>query len=587
MQVTTTGSQAFDTTENTSTTTLTGLVDLVATQLTDDVQSPPQGSAQTLQGFIQNASNLAAGPFTVTLYLGDPLSPQLGLTVLATQNFTNGLAANTSTMLSFPVTIPSGAADDVYTMVVDSGGALVESNENNNEARYELDYRGDPAIAAAQTAPVTATLLNSGNSNNVQVTVNVSNLDLSGGTISNIPIDLQVSRNGGPLTTLGQMVIASLAPGASTQEVFTVTALAGDDLFVASVDSSAFAQDINPSNNIGTADLTVAGLPTLTATLGLSRPASVAGTSLTLNATVMNNGIADATSVPLVVLASLTSGGPSVVIGNATVPSVTGLASQLVQISLNTSGLAPGLYTITLEIDPGQTIIQGSDAGNVVTTSEILLVPNSDVATGTTGIDGITLVQDLDGVHVDWTLNGSSGGQLPINDPNGLTINGNGANDVITLVYTSGNPLPNTLHLNSGTGNFMINGLQGTNPLAATKLDLGRSTVFISYSASDPIAAIKTYLHNGYNNGAWNGAPTATTGVITSANAAASPTHVTGIGYADFADGQGIDTMPNTIELTYTLYGDANLDHQVNSADLQILLFNFNRPGAWDQADFN
>src|SRR5215469_16667795 len=80
---------------------------------------------------------------------------------------------------------------------------------------------------------------------------------------------------------------------------------------------------------------------------------------------------------------------PSVVIGNATVPSVTALASQLAQITLNTTGLAPGLYTITLEIDPGQTIIQGSDAANVVTTSEILLVPNSDVTNGTTSIDGI------------------------------------------------------------------------------------------------------------------------------------------------------------------------------------------------------
>ena len=48
-----------------------------------------------------------------------------------------------------------------------------------------------------------------------------------------------------------------------------------------------------------------------------------------------------------------------------------------------------------------------------------------------------------------------------------------------------------------------------------------------------------------------------------------------------------MDTTPNTIELKYTLFGDANLDGQVNSADLQILLFGLNRPGAWDQGDFN
>jgi hypothetical protein len=34
--------------------------------------------------------------------------------------------------------------------------------------------------------------------------------------------------------------------------------------------------------------------------------------------------------------------------------------------------------------------------------------------------------------------------------------------------------------------------------------------------------------------------------------------------------------MPNTIELTYSLYGDANPDGQVNSAALQALLFTLN-----------
>jgi hypothetical protein len=94
-------------------------------------------------------------------------------------------------------------------------------------------------------------------------------------------------------------------------------------------------------------------------------------------------------------------------------------------------------------------------------------------------------------------------------------------------------------------------------------------------------------LKNGYNSGAWNGTPTASTGVITSAAAQANPNHNTAIGYADSADGQGVNTTPNTIELTYTLFGDANLDHQVNSADLQILLAVLNRPGSWDQGDFN
>ena len=225
------------------------------------------------------------------------------------------------------------------------------------------------------------------------------------------------------------------------------------------------------------------------------------------------------------------------------------------------------------------------------------IVPLLDTFTGTSSEDQMTLWQDPDGTHIDidWILGSataSTTAQMLINDPNGLTINGNGGNDPITLDYTYGNPLPNIMHVNSGTGtrvspaNIIIRGLQGTNPLAGTTLEIGRSTVFISYS-SDPIAAIQGYVQNGYNRGAWNGMPTATTGVITSAAAQANPNHTTGIGYADSADGQGVNTTPNTIELTYTLYGDAKLDHQVNSADLQRLLASFNTSGAWDQADFN
>jgi hypothetical protein len=212
------------------------------------------------------------------------------------------------------------------------------------------------------------------------------------------------------------------------------------------------------------------------------------------------------------------------------------------------------------------------------------VVSFSDTINGTVAADQITLTLDSDAQHIDWTLNGGPVSQMAINDPNGLTINGNGSTDVITLDYADGKPLPDTIHLN---GTFMIDNLAGTNPLAGTTLDIGRSTVFISYSSSDPIAAIQGYLKAGYNAGAWNGSPTASTGVITSTAAQANPNHNTAIGYADSADGQGINTTPNTIELSYTLDGDANLDHQVNSADLQILLFNLNRPGSWDQGDFN
>ena len=115
-----------------------------------------------------------------------------------------------------------------------------------------------------------------------------------------------------------------------------------------------------------------------------------------------------------------------------------------------------------------------------------------------------------------------------------------------------------------------------------SQFDMANNRMLVNYaSGTDPMPTILGYLKTGYDGGKWDGP-----GMITSAGAANTGGH-TGIGYADSADLQGVNTDPNTIELEYALYGDANLDHQVNSADLQIELFGLNHPGAWDQGDFN
>jgi hypothetical protein len=437
---------------------------------------------------------------------------------------------------------------------------------------------------------------------------------------------------------------------------------------------------------------------------------------------------------------------------------------------------------------PAATVLISSADGSVTGQTYTVSLPAADTINGTSGGDQIKIIRDLNRDYIDWSTSFSDG-QMLVNDPNGMTINGNGSNDVITLDYSNGDPLPGLLNFN---GTFTINGLPGGNPLGGHTWNLNRSTLYISYTSADPLASIQGYLNNGYNNGAWNGTSTpvqqiinatgynqdvivedgaanpvvgtsvgfdgssvwyeqgypgsdgtglpssgtifrsatnpnvsfqlqpytsnnvafipggngsvslslhtpsafttldflasaangnatmaatlnfadgstaagaftvsdwadqpnpaliagggigrstssvpvvthvgprmyeydfvvpsvdqsklltsvtftetsgqqlgifaisggntAAAGAITSAFAAANLNHTTGIGYADWADGSAVDTVPNTIELKYTLYGDANLDGQVNSADLQALLFGLNRPGAWDQGDFN
>ena len=236
---------------------------------------------------------------------------------------------------------------------------------------------------------------------------------------------------------------------------------------------------------------------------------------------------------------------------------------------------------------PTVDVMLGTGVGSFTGQTYSIVVPQ-DTINGTSGNDAITLAQDSDHQNIDWTLNGSTSGKVLINDPNGLTINGNAGSDTILLGNSpNGNPLPNVLHLN---GTFTITGMAASNPLANTTLEMGRSTVFIDYSLiPDPLAQIQHYLQAGYNGGAWNGTPSSTTGVITSLPAAQNLAQTTGIGYADSADGLILGQTPNTIELKYTLYGDTTLTGTVGFNDFTRMTQHWNQTvgAAWDTGDFD
>jgi hypothetical protein len=112
-------------------------------------------------------------------------------------------------------------------------------------------------------------------------------------------------------------------------------------------------------------------------------------------------------------------------------------------------------------------------------------------------------------------------------------------------------------------------------------LDITNSTVFISYDATDPIAAVQGGLQNGFNNGGWNGTPTASAGAIISSTAQSNSRYM--VGYADSAD-HVVPAQPvNTIELKYTLGGDLNLTGTVNFNDFALLVANYGTPEPWDR----
>src|SRR5262249_20268670 len=124
----------------------------------------------------------------------------------------------------------------------------------------------------------------------------------------------------------------------------------------------------------------------------------------------------------------------------------------------------------------------------------------------------VSLYQDPDGSHFDWKMGGTVGA-IPLDDPNGLTINGDGANDPIYLDYSYGNPFPGVMPFN---GPFTIARLQGPTPFAGTTMEIGQSTLYFVYSAGQSLLpAVQSALASAYNAGAWSPATVPASGLIT------------------------------------------------------------------------
>ena len=139
-----------------------------------------------------------------------------------------------------------------------------------------------------------------------------------------------------------------------------------------------------------------------------------------------------------------------------------------------------------------------------------------------------------------------------------------------------------TIQLSPSIGVATVTSLSIT---GSGSLDVGNNEILIHYgSAPDPIASIAALLASGYANSAWNGP-----GINTSAPLVVGGLTY-GLGYADGADPQNTATgLPSgTIEIKYTLLGDADLNGIVNGIDFGILAANFNKGvTGWDEGDFD
>ena len=138
------------------------------------------------------------------------------------------------------------------------------------------------------------------------------------------------------------------------------------------------------------------------------------------------------------------------------------------------------------------------------------------------------------------------------------------------------------------TGRLNING--GTTTVGGLSIAIGgivnvNGVLFIDYgSGSDPIASIEQWIKNGYFG---LSGPQIISSSIATDDALSGLSY--GIGYADSADPGNPAGLPtDTIEIGYTLLGDANLDGTVNAEDFTLFSEHLGQSGMmWDNGDFN
>jgi hypothetical protein len=212
---------------------------------------------------------------------------------------------------------------------------------------------------------------------------------------------------------------------------------------------------------------------------------------------------------------------------------------------------------------------------NIGGTSVRTITLNTTVSPGS-----ITVNSSAGNYSISGTGSIVGGGPLTKSGTDTLTINTKGT--AVGAVSVTGG----VLQLGTSTGLATMTSLSiGAN----STFDINNNHVIIDYgSGPDPISSIAALLKTGYNSGKWNGLG----GIISTAaqlNNATPGNLLYGVGYADSADhGNPAGLSSGTIEIKYTLLGDANLSGVVDGTDFGIVAANFNKGvTGWDQGDFN
>jgi autotransporter-associated beta strand protein len=267
------------------------------------------------------------------------------------------------------------------------------------------------------------------------------------------------------------------------------------------------------------------------------------------------------------------------------------------QLAPNNNSPAGTQYAgITFNAGAGPFVIGGNAinlAGNVVNNSTSLQTININLAlqqnaTFNAASDDFVIGGGISGAYSLTKLGSHTLTLEGTNNYSGQTIVSAG-----TLVIAAPGALPANTAVNIAGSAIMqiapnigkITLLSSLTIATGGELDITNNQLFIDYgSGPDPIASIAAWIANGFYG---LSGPQIISSSIATADAASGLSY--GIGYADSADPGNPANLPGgTIEIMFTLLGDANLDGTVNAEDYTLFSQNLGQSGMhWDEGDFN
>jgi hypothetical protein len=398
---------------------------------------------------------------------------------------------------------------------------------------------------------ITASITNQGLIDANNGTIQLSNATINGGTLSGVIETITNSNTLAGVTNAGTLIV-------SASNLNISGTLVDDGSVVVGVNDTGDASlTFNGGTLSGTGTGALTGIGSfLEGTLTQSAGHTISGSGV-IYADLINNGL---------ILGGLYISGETI-----TNSSTIGSAGA-------TTTLAGGVLVNNV----GGVIYGNVTLSTATITGGILGTSTSNFHTNPT----VTNSNTLNGVTLDGTLNVSTGSTVTTTQT--TTNKGTISVDHATLIVQGPLDGIGTVMLSTGgVLNFASSigtSTEGTLIITGTgQMDLNNNGLFIIYGSNpDPVSSIAAWIKSGYNNGSWNGP-----GIMSSAAAANSLSY--GLGYADSADpGNPANLSSGTIEIKYTLLGDANLDGIVNGIDFGILAANFNHGvTGWDKGDFN